>query len=408
MTFKINFPNYHLQSDWHDASINEKIWLHSINIKNDDRNDDLKKNYDLKIINESNIIIDNDKKNDDNDFIIEDYSKKCLAINDVKSNVTHRFIAPVRVFQSIHQKSIISLDVAPTGIAVSSSTDGTMKIWDTCTNVLKYELKGHYLDVNRCRFFPSNEVIVSVGLDMLIKIWSAIDGSCPVTMKGHTGSINDLAIVDRGRNIITVGRDGLAKLWSCAKQTCIENLFDTGNIPINACAIKSFSNSYDLGQRKDSANDDCVGTLNKMLLLATESGSIHGIGVDSKQSLFKIDCHSPVNCVSFLNEFDLIAGTHDGNIYQYDIRNFNQPKINWLISRSPVLSMISVRRPFNGFVVSHQDGSVDFHYDNHNQILHLTGSDCDPIYQIVYDDKFIYTACRDGKVRKYYLNNAFE
>nr|XP_027205294.1 proteasomal ATPase-associated factor 1-like [Dermatophagoides pteronyssinus] len=335
MTLKINFTNYHLQSDWQDASINEKIWLHSINIKNNNHNDDdLKKNYDLKIINESDIIIDNDKKNDDNDFIIEDYSKKCLAINDVKSNVTHRFIAPVRVFQSIHQKSIISLDVAPTGIAVSSSTDGTMKIWDTCTNVLKYELKGHYLDVNRCRFFPSNEVIVSVGLDMLIKIWSAIDGSCPVTMKGHTGSINDLAIVDRGRNIITVGRDGLAKLWSCAKQTCIENLFDTENIPINACAIKSFSNSYDLGQRKDSANDD--------------------------------------------------------------------------ISRSPVLSMISVRRPFNGFVVSHQDGSVDFHYDNHNQLLHLTGSDCDPIYQIVYDDKFIYTACRDGKVRKYYLNNAFE
>ncbi|OTF70013.1 hypothetical protein BLA29_010440 [Euroglyphus maynei] len=145
-----------------------------------------------------------------------------------------------------------------------------------------------------------------------------------------------------------------------------------------------------------------------MILLATESGFVHGIGVDSKQSLFKVECHSPINCISFYNEFDFFAGTQNGNIYQYDIRNINQPKINWLISSSPLLSMKFVRRPFNGIVASRQDGSVDFYYDNHNQILHLTGSDCDPIYQVVYDDKFVYTSCRDGKVRKYFLNNAFE
>ncbi|KAH7645454.1 hypothetical protein HUG17_0992 [Dermatophagoides farinae] len=407
MTQNIIFPNYHLQSDWQDASINEKIWLQSTNIIKDHHHDDnVNKTYNLKIINESNITIDGN--NNDKDFKIEDYSQRCLAIHDSKSNVTHRFIPPVRIFKSIHQKSIIALDVAPTGIAVSSSTDGTMKIWDTCKNIQKCELKGHYSDVNRCRFFPSNEVILSAGSDMLIKIWSAIDGSCPVTLKGHTGSINDLAIVDRGRNIISVGRDGMAKLWSCAKQLFIENLFDTGNIAINACAIKSFPDSFNLGQRQDTTNDDCVGTTDKMILLATESGFIHGVGVNSKQPLFKVECTSPVNCISFYDEFDFFAGTHDGNIYQYDIRNINQPKIKWMISKSPVLSMISVRRPFNGIVASHQDGSVDFHYDNHSQIVHLTGSDCDPIYQVVYDDKFIYTSCRDGKVRKYFLNNAFE
>ncbi|OTF81745.1 hypothetical protein BLA29_008401, partial [Euroglyphus maynei] len=278
MTKIINFPNYHLQSDWHDAGINEKIWLHSTNIKDHHDDNVQNKTYNLKIVKDSDIVIDNNT----DDFTIEDYSQRCLAIHDVKSNITHRFIAPVRIFQSIHQKSIIALDVARTGIAVSASTDGTMKVWDTVKNVQKFELKGHYADVNRCRFFPSNEVIVSAGADMLIKIWSAIDGSCPVTMKGHTGSINDLAIVDRGRNIISVGHDGMAKLWSCAKQTCIANIFDTGNISINACAIKSFPDSFDLGQRQDPTNDDCVGTSDKMILLGTESGFVHGIGVDSK------------------------------------------------------------------------------------------------------------------------------
>lgn len=70
--------------------------------------------------------------------------------------------------------------------------------------------------------------------------------------------------------------------------------------------------------------------------------------------------------------------------------------------------MLSVRRPFYGIVVGRQDGTVTFHYEDNKQIVHLTGSDCDPIYDIAYDDKFVYTACRDGKVRKYLLNYAFE
>src|SRR5690606_1010410 len=69
---------------------------------------------------------------------------------------------------------------------------------------LQCELKGHLMDVNKCRFFPSNEVVLSAGADMRIKIWSAIDASCPATLSGHRGAVNDLAIIDRGRNVVSV------------------------------------------------------------------------------------------------------------------------------------------------------------------------------------------------------------
>ena len=61
----------------------------------------------------------------------------------------------------------------------------------------------------------------------------------------------------------------------------------------------------------------------------------------------------------------------------------------------------------NGFLAGRQDGSLHYlnldDYSENDQIItYLTGSDCDPINDIVFDgERFIHTACRDGKIRKY-------
>lgn len=113
-----------------------------------------------------------------------------------------------------------------------------------------------------------------------------------------------------------------------------------------------------------------------------------------------------------MKEFDFAYGTQDGCIYQCDLRNYGKPpNCCWKLSNSPVLSMLSVRRPFDGLVIGRQDGTVTFHYENNHQIVHLTGSDCDPIYDLAHsndNDQFVYTGARDGKVRRYILNYAFE
>ena len=33
--------------------------------------------------------------------------------------------------------------------------------------------------------------------------------------------------------------------------------------------------------------------------------------------------------------------------------------------------------------------------------LELTGADTDPVYSLAEDPHYVYTACRDGRVRKY-------
>ena len=115
-----------------------------------------------------------------------------------------------------------------------------------------------------------------------------------------------------------------------------------------------------------------------------------------------------MNQVVFLKEHNFAYGTQEGLVYESDLRNPGRPLYFWNYSHSPVLSLLSVRRPFDGLVIGRGDGSVNFVYENHQEVVHLTGSDCDPIYHIAYDNNFIYTACRDGKVRKYLLNQAFE
>lgn len=404
---QLSLPFYIIQSDWNDVFVrskrNDSIWISSKIFGETKR-----RNYKLLVQNNS-IQLDEGII----DFSIVNVTSKCLIIEDKLSKVITRFLPPIKSYASIHSKSITSLDVALNGIAVSSSTDETLKTWDTQAGQLKEQLMGHFLDVNKCRFFPSNEVILSAGSDMQLKIWSAINGSCAATLRGHTGAINDISIVDRGRNIISVGQDGKVKLWNCGKQECIENIFDLSqqdehenNLRINSCAIRSIE-GFDLGQRSDQKHEDAIGTEDKLLLIGTESGFVYGIGVHSKKPVIKVRCNSSVNCVTFNDTHNFAFGTQSGQLYQYNLHRPDEPITCESNSTSPILSIRSVNKPMVGLVIGRQDGTVSYITKEMNQMIHLTGSDCDPIYDIAYDGKFIFTACRDGKVRKYLLDNCF-
>lgn len=51
------------------------------------------------------------------------------------------------------------------------------------------------------------------------------------------------------------------------------------------------------------------------------------------------------------------------------------------------------------------DGSCFYSNQNLETLVELCGSDCDPLYKVVSDSKFVYTACRDSAIRKYCLQD---
>ncbi|XP_010080989.1 PREDICTED: proteasomal ATPase-associated factor 1-like, partial [Pterocles gutturalis] len=121
-------------------------------------------------------------------FVVGEVTKKSILVSCPHENVSTKFLAPYTTFSRIHQKSITCLDVSSGGgLGVSTSTDGTMKIWQAANGEIRRLLEGHVYDVNCCRFFPSGLVVLSGGMDAQLKIWSAEDASCVVTFKGHKG-----------------------------------------------------------------------------------------------------------------------------------------------------------------------------------------------------------------------------
>lgn len=73
--------------------------------------------------------------------------------------------------------------------------------------------------------------------------------------------------------------------------------------------------------------------------------------------------------------------------------------------RSSILSIQKIGNR-HGFIASTADGSCfTWHFDENNLVIELTGSDCDPVYKIAFNQTHLFTCCRDGFIRKYNFDN---
>ncbi|KAG0431946.1 hypothetical protein HPB47_021260, partial [Ixodes persulcatus] len=207
------------------------------------------------------------------------------------------------------------------------------------------ELEGHVWDIYTCRFFPSGVVVLSGGADMQLKIWSAETGKCPVTMKGHSAAIHDTCVVDQGRNVISASKDGTARLWDCGQSACLGTLAEFEHDAINCCALGS-SAAIDLGCREEPSNDREVGTEGKLLVVGTEAGTLRGVGVHSRQTVFELKAASAINCCCSMGQNRFLYGTQGGDIYMLDARQPREPSLTWANSSSPALSLITHKQGF--------------------------------------------------------------
>ena len=144
----------------------------------------------------------------EDDFQLSKVTNRSIQITHSKApGIVFKIIHAEKVFKSIHNKNVSSLDVSAGGLGVSAGDDGSsLFVWETSKGVVRRNLEGHYGDIYSCKLFPSGVVVLSSGADMRIKIWSAEDGSCPVTLTGHTAPVTDTAIVNKGMNIVSTSK----------------------------------------------------------------------------------------------------------------------------------------------------------------------------------------------------------
>ena len=135
----------------------------------------------------------------------------------------------VRVF-SDHNLTVTSLAFSPDGrYALSSSSDDTIKIWDTATGACARTLMGHTGSVYAATWSPDGRFILSGSEDKTLKLWEANSGRCLRTFTGHLSPVRSVSFSPNGLFALSgAGNygdnrdDDGVKLWDVSSGTCLQ------------------------------------------------------------------------------------------------------------------------------------------------------------------------------------------
>lgn len=97
---------------------------------------------------------------------------------------------------------------------LSASADGTGRIWDLQSGLLRLELRGHPEWVNSAAYSRDGRFIVTASMDHTARVWNAESGRLLATLQGHGDWIRSAAFSPNGEMIVTASKDKTARIWS--------------------------------------------------------------------------------------------------------------------------------------------------------------------------------------------------
>ncbi len=150
-----------------------------------------------------------------NFFILDKQYNVIVAENlrDIKITPLYRPEETIKVLKG-HKRFIVSINRNIEGtLIVSSSIDGTIKIWDVeigkCVQTLNQNNKWSY----SVAFSPDNTKVISASSDKTVKIWDLSLGKCIKTLSGHRGRIWQVEYSPNGKYIVSGTERGIVKVW---------------------------------------------------------------------------------------------------------------------------------------------------------------------------------------------------
>ncbi|KAH3666256.1 hypothetical protein OGAPHI_004445 [Ogataea philodendri] len=182
-------------------------------------------------------------------------------------------------------------------------TDGTFQ---TIANA-------HYANVLDVQFFPSKQVVASMGLDYSVKIWSFLDGSNPRTLRKHTASLTGLAIIGKGRNVVTGARDGAVYVWQCATGEAVwefRRVREPCDPVVGLAVLDDGTVSDQAAAVQDTIFFEMQG---KNLLVAHESGVVAIYDMETRSATGELFAGKNITAMD-AHEDLLVTGHSDGTV----------------------------------------------------------------------------------------------
>lgn len=107
-------------------------------------------------------------------------------------------------------------------VMVSSSEDGTVKVWDYETGDYEKTLKGHTDSIQDIAFDHTGKFLVSCSADMSIKLWDFTSYECIKTMHGHDHNVSSVTFMPTGDFLLSCSRDKNIKMWEVSTGYCVK------------------------------------------------------------------------------------------------------------------------------------------------------------------------------------------
>ncbi|XP_053548425.1 transcription initiation factor TFIID subunit 5 [Bombina bombina] len=96
---------------------------------------------------------------------------------------------------------------------VSGGHDRVARLWATDHYQPLRIFAGHLADVICTRFHPNSNYIATGSTDRTVRVWDVLNGNCVRIFTGHKGPIHSMAFTPNGKFLATGGSDGRVLLW---------------------------------------------------------------------------------------------------------------------------------------------------------------------------------------------------
>jgi guanine nucleotide-binding protein subunit beta-2-like 1 protein len=240
------------------------------------------------------------------EFLISGSRDRTLLVWDLneKSDVDEeREMGSARKVLKGHSHFVSDIDLSQDSrFCLSSSWDGSIRLWNLKTATTRKTLLGHGKDVLSVAFSPDNRQIASGSMDKQLKIWN-IHGVCKFTVdqNPHSDWVSCVRYFHDMKNPIVVSAsfDKTIKVWDNSVMA-LKHTFVGHKAQINTLDLAPNTNFIASGGR---------------------DGKVNIWNLVEGRHLEEIDAESPVNVVLFASKlFWLVIGTENG-IRIYDLPN---------------------------------------------------------------------------------------
>lgn len=125
-----------------------------------------------------------------------------------------------------HEAVVTSVNLTWDGWkALSTSNDGTAKLWEIATGDCSMTLTGHEGKVYTGCIRRDEKCVVTGGEDCTVKVWEAKTGRCIKTLEGHEQGVLSVAVDWDGKRAVSAGLDRTVRLWDLEKGKCLSTMY---------------------------------------------------------------------------------------------------------------------------------------------------------------------------------------